>query len=237
MGSVRVLDCTLRDGGFINDWHFGFGSIKSIISRLDKAGIDIIEVGFLDERRAYEIDRSILPDTESLKPMFSSLDINNAMIVAMIDFGTCALDRISLQKDSYIDGIRVIFKKKKQDEAIAYCAAIKAKGYKVFIQPVSTTEYSDDEILLLLNKINAVEPYAVSIVDTYGLMHNKELLHYFGLYNKYLKKDITIGYHSHNNFQVAYANSIELTKVVTERNLIIDSSLIGMGKGAGNANT
>ena len=51
MRKINILDCTLRDGGFVNDWNFGKGSIESIISRLDKAGIDIIELGFLDERR------------------------------------------------------------------------------------------------------------------------------------------------------------------------------------------
>ncbi len=237
MRSLKVLDCTLRDGGFVNDWNFSFGSIKSIISRLDKAGIDIIEVGFIDDRRAYDVNRSILPDSNSLKPIMQNLTVNNSMIVAMIDFGTCSLDRITLQKDSCIHGIRVIFKKKNIDEALTYCAQIKAKGYKVFVQPVSSTEYSDEEVFELINKINAIDPYAVSIVDTYGLMHNTELLHYFELFDKYLKKEIIIGYHSHNNFQVAYANSIELTKVKTDRDIVIDSSLFGMGKGAGNANT
>ena len=237
MRSLKILDCTLRDGGFINDWNFSFGSIKSIISRLDKAGIDIIEVGFIDDRRQYDNNRSILPDSDSVKPILKNLNIANAMIVAMIDFGTCSLEHISLKKDSCIDGLRVIFKKSKVDEALKYCAAIKAKGYEIFVQPVSITEYSDQEVLELINKINEISPFTVSIVDTYGLMHNTELLHYFLLFDKLLKKDITIGYHSHNNFQVAYANSIELTKVETSRDLVIDSSLFGMGKGAGNANT
>ncbi|MDR2407753.1 MAG: pyruvate carboxyltransferase, partial [Bacteroidales bacterium] len=62
MNSPLLLDCTLRDGGFVNDWNFCFGSIKSIISRLDYAGVDIIEVGFIDERRSYDENRSIFPD-------------------------------------------------------------------------------------------------------------------------------------------------------------------------------
>lgn len=237
MRSLRILDCTLRDGGFINDWNFTLGTIKSIVSRLDKSGIDIIEVGFIDDRREYDSDRSIFPDTDSIKPVMQNLVIDNAMIVAMIDFGTCSLERISLQKDSCLDGIRVIFKKPKQDEAVKYCSDLITKGYKVFVQPVSITEYSDEEVYALIGKINLIQPYSVSIVDTYGLMHNQELMHYFRLFDENLEKNINLGYHSHNNFQVAYANSIELTEVKTSRNLIIDSSLYGMGKGAGNANT
>ena len=237
MRSIRILDCTLRDGGFSNDWNFGVGSIKSIISRLDKAGIDIIEVGFIDERQSYDQNRSIVPDTDSIKPLFRNVDIKNSMIVGMIDFGTCPLERISDRADSCLDGIRVIFKKKDQDQAIQFCRDIKEKGYKVFVQPVSITGYSDDEIVALMKKIDAVGFYAVSIVDTYGLMHRSDLLHYFNIFDTHLNRSISIGYHSHNNFQLAYANSLELSRVEAERDLVLDSSLYGMGKGAGNSNT
>lgn len=237
MRSIRILDCTLRDGGFVNDWNFGLGSMKSIISRLDKAGIDMIEIGFIDERRPYDPDRSILPDSASISPMLRGLDIDNAMILAMIDYGTCDISRVSLQKDSCIDGIRVIFKKADQDAALEYLAQLQEKGYKTFVNPVSITGYSDDDVICLIEKINKLDPYAVAIVDTYGLMHSKELLHYYQLFDTYLNKSITIGYHAHNNFQLVYASSIELCELESDRNLVIDSSLYGMGKGAGNVNT
>lgn len=237
MKSIRILDCTLRDGGFVNNWNFGFGSMKSIISRLDKACIDIIEIGFIDDRHPYNQDRSMLPDTDSFNPLIDGLDIQHAMIVGMIDFGTCDISRISPRERSCMDGIRVIFKKKDQDAAIEYLRQLKEKGYKIFANPVSITGYSDDEIRCLAEKINNIEPYAVSVVDTYGLMHNEDLLHYFHLFHESLNNDITIGYHSHNNFQMAYANSIALSKIDIDRDLVLDSSLYGMGKGAGNANT
>ena len=59
--NVRLLDCTLRDGGFINDWDFGKKTMRSIYRRLNKAGIDIIEIGFVDERRETDLSRSINP--------------------------------------------------------------------------------------------------------------------------------------------------------------------------------
>jgi 4-hydroxy 2-oxovalerate aldolase len=237
MNSPLLLDCTLRDGGFVNDWNFGFGSIKSIISRLDYAGVDIIEIGFVDCRRTYDENRSIFPDTNSILPLFKDIDKPRAAIVGMIDFGTCPIENISNQVDSCLDGIRVIFKKKDQDEALELLNKIKAKGYKIFINPVSITSYSDDEVLSLIEKINKVKPHTVSVVDTYGLMHSKELLHYFELFNKELRKDIILGYHAHNNFQMAYANSIVLMNREFDRTIVIDGSLYGMGKSAGNACT
>ncbi len=237
MRSIKILDCTLRDGGYVNDWNFGLGTIESIISRLDKAGIDIIEIGFLDDRRKYDENRSILPDTGSIKPIFKNLDIQNAMILAMIDYGTCGIENIAEQKDSNLDGIRVIFKKKDYPEALKFCAEIKKKGYKLSLQPVSVTTYSDSEMIELLKKVNEVAPYSVSIVDTYGLMHKKELLHYFNLMDQNLSAGTLIGYHSHNNFQLGYANCTELMAVDSDRKLIVDGSLFGMGKSAGNACT
>jgi 4-hydroxy 2-oxovalerate aldolase len=237
MKTTIILDCTLRDGGFVNDWNFGIGSIENIISRLDKAGIDIIEIGFLDKKRVYDVNRSIQPDTESIKPIFQNLNIKTSMIVAMIDFGTLELTALTEQKDSCIDGIRVIFKKKDQLAALAFCSEIKKKGYKLFVNPVSITSYSDNEMIDLIGKINQVGPYSMALVDTYGLLHKNELLHYYGIMDKHLERSIIIGYHAHNNFQLAYSNSIELMAVDSERTLMIDGSLFGMGKGAGNTCT
>jgi 4-hydroxy 2-oxovalerate aldolase len=237
MTSPLLLDCTLRDGGFVNDWNFGFGSVKSIISRLDYAGVDIIEVGFIDERRNYDEDKSIFPDTKSILPVFQSISKPKAVIVGMIDYGTCSINKVSNITESCLDGIRVIFKKNDQDKAIEFLIQIKEKGYKIFVNPVSITSYSDEEAFVLIEKINRIKPYAVSIVDTYGLMHSKELLNYFDIFNQRLDNDIILGYHAHNNFQMAYANSITLLNKNLGRPIVIDGSLYGMGKSAGNACT
>lgn len=237
MGTIKILDCTLRDGGFVNDWYFGKGSMKSIIGRLDKAGIDIVEIGFLDNRRRHDPNRSIQPDTRSFKTILDNTDIRKALIVTMIDFGTVDIGSIEDQSTSCLEGIRVIFKKKDRCQALRFCSQIQERGYKLFIQPVSVTGYTDAEMVDLLDEINELSPYGVSIVDTYGLMHKNHLLHYFELMDVKLKGGISIGYHSHNNFQLAYANCIELIEMKSDHSLILDGSLYGMGKGAGNACT
>ena len=66
MNNVKLLDCTLRDGGYVNDWKFGHNTLINVFERITSAGIDYIEVGFLDERQPFDIDRSIMPDTASL---------------------------------------------------------------------------------------------------------------------------------------------------------------------------
>ena len=108
---VSLLDCTLRDGGYINDWKFGHDNIVNIFNRAVNSGIEIIEVGFLDERRKFNIDSSIMPDTESVNRIFGQLDKKNTKVVAMIDYGTCGLENIQPCSQCFLDGIRVIFKK------------------------------------------------------------------------------------------------------------------------------
>ncbi len=237
MGEAKLLDCTLRDGGYINDWNFGHDNLVNVFERLVDAGVDIIEVGFLDERRKFDINRSIMPDTESVGRIFGELDRKSSMVVGMIDYGTCSLSNISPAEDSFLDGIRVIFKKHLREQAMEYCGELGALGYKVFAQLVSVTSYDDGEMLDLVRLANKYKPYAVSMVDTYGLMHQNNLMHYFKLLDENLDPDIGLGYHAHNNFQMGYANCIAMLSNKIERTMIVDGSVYGMGKSAGNAPT
>lgn len=235
MGELKLLDCTLRDGGYVNDWKFGHNNIVSVFERLVEADIDIVEIGFLDERRTYDKDRSIMPDTDAVRKIYGNLDRKNSMIVGMIDYGTCGLEHVQDCEDSWLDGIRVIFKKHLRREAMQFCQGLKDKGYKVFAQLVSVTSYSDEEMLDLISLANKVKPYAVSMVDTYGLMHQDNLSHYFELLNANLDAQIGLGYHGHNNFQMGYANCIAMLAKKTDRMILVDGTLYGMGKSAGNA--
>ena len=150
MGNIRLLDCTLRDGGYLNDWEFGQNHLISIYERLVDSGVEIIEVGFLDNRRPFDMSRSIMPDTESANQIWSCTTKKPPMVVGMIDYGTCKIEDLQPCDESFLDGIRVIFKKHLMHEAMEFCAQVKALGYKVFSQLVSITSYTDDELLVLV---------------------------------------------------------------------------------------
>ncbi|GHT41998.1 hypothetical protein AGMMS49965_12710 [Bacteroidia bacterium] len=237
--NVALLDCTLRDGGYINDWQFGHDTLVNVFERVVSSHADYIEVGFLDQRRPFDINRSIFPNTESAGKIYGGLDKQTTEVVGMIDFGTCAISNIQPRENSFFDGIRVIFKKHIMHEALAFCKEIKDLGYKVFTQAVSITSYNDDELKELIGLVNGVKPFALSIVDTYGLLHKSDLFHYYEMMDTHLADGIGIGYHSHNNFQLAYSNCIELLDKhgQSNRTLLVDGSVFGMGKGAGNAPT
>lgn len=231
---IQLLDCTLRDGGYINDWEFGHDNLVSVFERVVSANVDIIEVGFLDERRVFDRNRSIMPDTASVEKIYGNLDRNKTMVVGMIDYGTCSLKQIQPCSESFLDGIRVIFKKHIRKEAVEFCGELVKLGYKVFVQAVSITSYTDKELLDLIELTNGIEPYALSMVDTYGLLHQDTLMHYAELIDHNLKPEIGMGYHSHNNFQLGYANCIEMLAKKTRRRMVVDATIYGMGKSAGN---
>ena len=235
MRDIRLLDCTLRDGGYLNDWNFGHQHLLSIYGRLADASVDIVEIGFLDERRPFDRNRSIMPDEECVSRIWGKVSRKAPMTVGMIDYGTLSIERLRPQKESFLDGIRVIFKKERSREAMDYCLAVKKLGYKVFSQLVSVTAYSDDELREVARRANEVGPYALSMVDTYGLMDPEKLLHIFGILDEELDPQIRIGFHAHNNRQLAFANSLAFLKHETERSLIVDGTIFGMGKSAGNA--
>lgn len=232
MGKVTILDCTLRDGGYINDWNFGERTIRKIVKKLADANIDIIECGFLEECDFNE-NKALFNSVEQIRDYIAPKK-ENIMYVGMIAQPYISIDKISYCDKSLIDGIRVTFHQDEIEEALVYGKQLMEKGYKVFIQPVGTTSYSDANLLELIDKVNVLKPFAFYLVDTLGIMYKNDLLRMFHLLDNNLNEAISIGFHSHNNLQLSFSNAQELLMLHTKRNIIIDSSVFGMGRGAGN---
>ena len=235
MATRELLDCTLRDGGYVNDWEFGHDKIVEIFERLVSSGVEFIEIGFLDERREFDMNRTIFPNTESANKIFAGLDKGNAIVLGMIDYGTCSIENLQPAKDTFIDGIRVIFKEHLMYEALDFCRQVQDLGYKVFAQMVSVTTYTDEKLVEYAQACNKLKPFATSMVDTYGLLDDEHLLHIFSILDKHLDPAIKEGYHAHNNFQLGYANAKAFLACDSQRDLLADGTLYGMGKSAGNA--
>lgn len=235
MSNIKILDCTLRDGGYVNNWHFGRKAIETMLFNLSKSNTDIIECGFLTNK-TYDPDYSLYNSVEQLNELVSSDSSMNTMYVAMIAIGEREINPVLLSDadSTVLDGIRLTFHPNEIDLAFEWAEIIKSKGYKLFMQPVGTTNYTDKQFLDLLERINKLEPYAFYIVDTLGVMYEKDLIRQVFLVDNNLKPSISLGYHSHNNFQLAFSNAQALSQYNTKRNIIIDCSANGMGRGAGN---
>ena len=153
MNKIQILDCTLRDGGYINNWEFGEATIKSITNKLESALIDIIEVGFMTEKTV-DNNYTLFSSTAQVENIMPAT--HNSMYVGMIAIGEKEIhpSKLADYDGRSIDGIRLTFHQNEVDKAIEWATIIKEKGYKVFMQPVGTIFYTDAELLGLIEKVN-----------------------------------------------------------------------------------
>lgn len=236
MNRIKILDCTLRDGGYCNYWEFGRENIVKIIRGLIEAEIDIIECGYISNKVKRSWNSSRYSQLEDISEIISGIG-NRKLFVVMMNWDEYDPAQLPDCSRTVIGGIRVAFHKHNLKEGLEACRLIKEKGYKVFVQPMVSLSYSDQEFLDLIEQVNKMEPYAFYIVDSFGVMKKKDLMYLFYMIDKNLSEDIWVGFHSHNNLQLAYANAQNLVDMSMNRNLLIDASVYGMGRGAGNLNT
>lgn len=234
---VELLDCTLRDGAYIVEAKFGTPVIKGIIKKLQEANIDIIECGWL-KNTLHEKGTSFFHTPADLEEYLLKKS-DRATYVAMIDWDRYDLNYLPDNNGKSLDAIRVVFPHEKYREGIAAGEKITEKGYNVFFQAANTLAYSNEELLDLAKEINRVMPVSLSVVDTFGAMYKEDLERITEVLNRELKPDIKLGFHSHNNQQLSFAMSMHFVELMkeAERDCIVDASLCGMGRGAGNTTT
>lgn len=235
MGNVYLLDCTLRDGGYVNEWRFGEDTIKGFGKKIAMTGIEYYEVGFL-KGDSYDPDVAKFPTVESFKNVIEP-KAPGLIYVGMLDMSApVALESIPPYDGSSIDMIRVIFKKNKADEAYIYCKKILELGYKLSVNFVGTDSYSDSEFIDGILRFNELMPDAMAIVDTFGLIKKKQFLRLVYIADNNMAPGITLCYHGHNNLQQAFGNAEALVELNLKRDICIDACVFGMGRGAGNLN-
>jgi 4-hydroxy 2-oxovalerate aldolase len=159
--------------------------------------------------------------------------------VAMVDYGKYNVDNIGPRTEDGIDGIRMAFHKENCRNMISFGRKLIDKGYKFYIQPMITLRYSDSELLELIELVNSELSDASSfyIVDSFGEMRPNDMSRMLNLVDHNLIQSMRIGFHSHNNLQLSYSNAMTMLQYPTTRDLMLDCSIMGMGKGAGNLNT
>lgn len=237
MANIRLLDCTLRDGGRVIDCNFGRKKINNILKDLQAAHIDIIEAGFVRDKIRYKEGSTFFTDFEQIKDY---IKMPASEIVVFVDYGMFNVKMLpNWSPDNPVSGIRFGFTKGDFEAALPEMLEIKQKGYKLYVQDVNTLGYSDAEMIDLIEKVNALKPYSFAIVDTYGAMYQEDVARYFDLFDRNLLPEIGIDFHSHNNFQLSFSLAQEIIRLarVSKRTVIIDSTLYGMGKVAGNLST
>ena len=242
MKNIKILDCTLRDGGRIIDCKFPDCEIRDISYHLAAANIDIVEIGFLRDchNTNYNGNTTFFTDVDQIRPFVDRS--RNTKYVAFIDYGMYDWDSLKPYDGTSIDGLRIGFTRKNfetdREQIIQCLQSVKEKGYMLFVQGVNSLGYTDRELLEVVDLVNEIQPTGFGIVDTYGAMYMDDVDRLYTLVDHNLDENIAIDFHSHNNYQLSFAFAQEIIRLSNgKREVIIDCTLNGMGKVAGNLNT
>ena len=235
MADVKLLDCTLRDGGYINDWHWGLGSARRIIQSLTRAGTDIVEVGFLRNVDGYDPDVTVCNTIEELNRLLPPESQRGHTIYS----GMAMRSNYDISKLSPYDGhgieiIRITAHDYDIRDGMDFAREVKARGYKLSINPINIMGYADKDLLWIFDQVNAIHPWQFSIVDTFGSMRRRDLERIVSLADHNLAPDIRLGLHLHENMALSFCLAQEFLDKPLLRDKTVDGSLNGMGRTPGN---
>lgn len=246
MKQIEILDCTLRDGGRIIDCQYSDEVITGIGKHLKRAGINIIELGFLRDNINFTGNStffSSMADVDTYVEKICEGELTrNETYVVFVDFGLYDVNSLVPAEKSRVSGIRFGFTKKDytehKKEVVKAMELIRERGYELYLQTVNSNGYTTTELVELLDLANIISPKSFGIVDTYGSMYLDDLEYIWSIVNRNLDKQIAVDFHSHNNMQMSFALAQRMIWLAAdERKLILDATLNGMGKCAGNLNT
>ncbi|MEM6321514.1 MAG: aldolase catalytic domain-containing protein [Bacteroidota bacterium] len=223
----KILDCTIRDGGYINDWAFDINFAKALYQAVSEAGVSYIELGFLNPK--YEGDNLWLNCTKStINKVIGSN--KKAKVALLINYGSIAYDEILPPAVTGADMLRVVTPLSKSKEAIAFANKVTTLGYEVTINFMAVSNYENKDILELSNLINQYKDLTYYyLADSFGSLIPSRTRAVIQALK--FSTDAKIGFHPHNNLQLAFANVLE---AIDQGCDIVDGSILGMGRGGGN---
>ena len=232
MKKFKILDCTLRDGGYYTNWDFKSQLVNKYLKAMEELPIDYVEIGYRNLKQSEYKGEFFYSPLETLKRVKS---LTSKSIVLIIDEKNLSEDDIKQVIEpcgKYIDMIRIAIDPERFDFGIKKAGIVRKLGYKVAFNVMYLSKWIDDNSFL--KKLNGLEKHVdyLYLVDSYGSVYPKDI-------NRVVKKiklitSVKLGFHGHNNMELALANSIEAVNCGVE---IIDATILGMGRGAGNLKT
>ncbi len=229
---IKVIDCTVRDGGLMNKWQFDETFVREVYDALTEAGIDYMEIGYISSEKCFsrqevgpwkfcaESDiRRIIGDREK-----------KIKLSAMADIGRIDYHDIPQKAESSLDMIRVACYAHQADAAIDLAHHCQDKGYETTINLMAVSTVGLRELDEALNDLSKSRVPIIYLVDSFGAFYSEDIDH---LAKKYMQAlpGKTIGIHSHNNQQLGFANTIA---AIISGIDYLDATLLGIGRGAGN---
>jgi len=233
---IKVLDCTVRDGGLMNNHDFDLRFVREVYRALSEAGIDYMEIGYKNSKRLFnpkEFGKWKFCDDEDIRKVTEGVE-SRTKISVMVDVDRVDVDDVSPKKDSPVDMIRVATYVKDVDKAIYLANHFSDKGYETAVNIMAISRALDNEFTECLEQLEKeCKAGIVNIVDSFGSLY-QETTEFLIKKAKSILKTKEVGMHAHNNQQLAFANTIEA--IIHDANYV-DSTIFGLGRAAGNCPT
>ena len=231
--NIELLDCTLRDGGYVNNFCFGRENIKHIVNRLSSSGVELIELGFLKDGN-HNIDQTLFNKVEEAEFYTQFSNNKNQNYCLMIRPDWYDISNLSSTTGN-IKNIRFAFHYKDLDLTLKQANIARDLGYEVMLNPVNILSYTTEELENLLPILNKFGPKCISIVDTFGSILPKDLNKIFNIFHQSISSEIKLGLHLHENLSISLALAIMfIDSMQNVRSGYIDSSVLGIGRIPGN---
>ncbi|OGX11949.1 MAG: nucleoid-structuring protein H-NS [Omnitrophica bacterium RIFOXYB12_FULL_50_7] len=233
---IKVLDCTIRDGGLMNNHDFDDRFVRAIFKAVSEAGIDYMEIGYKNSKKLFPGDKygawKFCSD-DDIRKVTEGIP-SKTKISVMVDVDRVDLDDIKPKKESPVTMIRTACYVKDVDKAIFLANHFADKGYETAVNLMAISKVLEVELTECLTQLEKeCKCNVVYLVDSNGALY-QETVEYLIKKAKSIIKTKEIGIHAHNNQQLAFGNTIEA--IIHQANYL-DSTIFGMGRAAGNCPT
>ncbi|MFA6078508.1 MAG: aldolase catalytic domain-containing protein [Candidatus Omnitrophota bacterium] len=230
---IKVLDCTIRDGGLINNHDFDIRFVRAVYKALSDAGVDYMEIGYKNSKKLFsekEFGRWKFCDDDDIKRVTEGIE-SNTKISVMVDVDRVDEKDVKPRKDSPVAMIRVASYVKDIDKAIYLINHFADKGYETTCNIMAISKALDNELNEALQQLEEEsKANVIYIVDSFGALY-QETTEFLVKKLKNFVKTKEVGMHAHNNQQLAFGNTIEA--IIHDANYV-DGTIYGIGRAAGN---
>lgn len=230
--TIRLVDCTLRDGGNLNDWFFSDADVRTIVEKLDQTGVDLIEVGYRGGSGSKKAERAGKParcDREFLEQLPRT---RHAAIAVMVVPTACPMEKLEDLESTLTPWIRIAAYPRDVEKALPYVSHLKERGFHVGFNLMSASYVSPGETQAIAQKAELAGTDLFYIADSFGSLTPDGVAQRIRMISETVV--CPIGFHGHNNLGLAFANALA---AIDAGATYIDTSLCGMARGAGNLPT
>jgi len=230
---IKVLDCTIRDGGLINNHDFDLRFVREVYKALSAAGVDYMEIGYKNSKRLFsdkEFGKWKFCDDDDINRVIDGIE-SNTKISIMVDVDRVNIEDVKPRKESPVSMIRVASYVKDIDKAIFLVNHFADKGYETTVNIMAISRALDNELTEALTQLEKEsKANVIYIVDSFGALY-QETTEFLIKKAKSIIKTKEVGIHAHNNQQLAFGNTIEA--IIHDANFV-DGTVYGLGRAAGN---